>query len=771
MAAMAGALLGALFLSGATVDDTAVDIIVQAEDAPAAAAAARAVGAEVTGELGIIRAAAVRATPAERRALARSEPVRRIWENHAVTLASGCSISGQDHFSFDDRKIKWSLTNQSGSDRWLENLVVQWPAANGDLKKVKLAGDIVRPHKPAPLLVVNGLWDGSRNDRKLKAGETKALEIEFMSTADVHAEDYLLRADFGGGCEVVFAPATSCPLSSDMVLEVSGSKVKWELSNDGDRTLWLDDLMVEWPAENGAIEKIKFNGDVFTRLAPPSSLAVGSSWDGDVDDRRLDPGHSETLEIEFTEDADRLAGRYFIEAEFGPTCSLVLTPGQGGGTGVTPFAFSRWIGADRLHLEGVTGEGVSVAIVDTGIWTEGRLKKNRHGSERILAGYNVLERREGVDKAKDENGHGTHLASIVSNSELFDGGLYAGVAPDSETVVVQAFDEEGRGAYTDAIAGLDWVLAHKDEFNIRVVNLSFSAPPQSHYWDDPLDQAVMELWRAGLVVVVSAGNGGPEPMTVGVPGNVPYVITVGAVSDAVTPYEPGDDFLASFSAAGPTHEGFVKPDVVAPGGHVRGIMNKDGRIGKRHPEFHDTGKYFVMSGTSQAAAVVSGAVALMLEAEPGLTPDEVKCRLMASARPAVDADGNLAYSIFQQGAGLVDVYDAVHSSESGCANQGLDIDADLAGIEHYGGGANMDEAGNYYIEGVDGYLWGGGYIWGNGYIWGTGYVWGTGYIWGTGYVWGTGYLWGTSVPWWDEEAVWSSGLVEPASINVWVEQE
>ena len=101
-------------------------------------------------------------------------------------------------------------------------------------------------------------------------------------------------------------------------------------------------------------------------------------------------------------------------------------------------------------------------------------------------------------------------------------------------------------------------------YGIRVLNLSFSAAPQSHYWDDPINQAVMALWQAGVVVVASAGNTGPDAMTIGVPGNLPYIITVG-VSDGMTPQTFDDDYLASFSSCGPTAEGFVKPEIVAPG--------------------------------------------------------------------------------------------------------------------------------------------------------------------------------------------------------------
>ena len=145
----------------------------------------------------------------------------------------------------------------------------------------------------------------------------------------------------------------------------------------------------------------------------------------------------------------------------------------------------------------------------------------------------------------------------------------------------------GQASYADVITGLDWLLSNKDVHNIRVVNLSFGATPQSHYWEDPINQAVMRLWQAGIVVVASAGNTGPDPMTIGVPGNVPYVITVGAMTDSYTRDDLSDDRLTSFSAAGPTYEGFVKPDVVAPGGHIKALMDNQDQIARDHTEFHD----------------------------------------------------------------------------------------------------------------------------------------------------------------------------------------
>ena len=302
----------------------------------------------------------------------------------------------------------------------------------------------------------------------------------------------------------------------------------------------------------------------------------------------------------------------------------------------------------------------------------------------------------------DASGHGIHVASLIVSSNTTQDGRANGIAPNANLIVVQAFDENGAGSYMDVIRAIDWVVANKDTYGIRVVNLSFSAEPQSFYWDDPLNQAVMRAWHEGIVVVAAAGNRGPDPMTIGVPGNVPYVITVGAMSDNYTPADGSDDVLASFSSAGPTVEGFVKPEVVAPGGHMLGLMPLNAAIAQAHPEFQQDASYFMMSGTSQATAVTSGIVALMLAADPSLSPDDVKCRLMSASRVAVDEAGLPAYSIFQQGAGVVNAYDAVFANASGCANNGVDIAADLAGTQHFQGGANRDANGNYYLTTLQG---------------------------------------------------------------------
>jgi serine protease AprX len=311
----------------------------------------------------------------------------------------------------------------------------------------------------------------------------------------------------------------------------------------------------------------------------------------------------------------------------------------------------------------------------------------------------------------------------------------------------------------------------------------------------------MKAWQAGIVVVASAGNTGPDPMTIGVPGNVPYVITVGAMTDNYTELDAGDDKIATFSAAGPTFEGFVKPEVVAPGGHLSGLMAFDTQIVQQHPEFHDGGRYFEMSGTSQAAGVVSGVAALILSQDPSLTPDEVKCRLMDSAHTALNSNGELAYSVFQQGAGAVNAKHAIESSTLDCANSGMDIAKDLSGEEHYYGPANVDSDGNFYIEGLgEEYVWqisdtvdsDGGLIWKNslatdgGLIWKNalgadgGLIWKNslatdgGLIWKNSLLTDGGLIWKNSLDT-DGGLIWKNNIeftsTESISVNHWVEQQ
>ncbi|QOL25957.1 S8 family peptidase [Thalassotalea sp. LPB0316] len=370
-----------------------------------------------------------------------------------------------------------------------------------------------------------------------------------------------------------------------------------------------------------------------------------------------------------------------------------------------------YIDADYAHSARNFGEGVTIGFLDTGIdslpgTSSGLgLSTDLYGRDKFWGTYDAINNTVS-NYSNEESGHGTHVASVAANADYDVYGKIYGVAPNAAIVGIKAFDADGKATYADVIRGIDWALQVKDQINLRVLNMSFGGDQRSYYWEDPLNQAVMKAWQQGIVVVASAGNNGPDPMTIGVPGNVPYIITVGAMTDNFTELDFNDDKIATFSAAGPTPAGFVKPDLVAPGGHVAGLMAYNTQIVAEHPEYHDGGKYFEMSGTSQAAAVVSGVAALMIAQDPSLTPDDVKCRLIDSAHTALTNEGKLAYSVFQQGSGVVNAKDALNSSASNCANQSLDIAKDLAGEQHFYGPANINENGHFYVEGLgDEYVW------------------------------------------------------------------
>jgi serine protease AprX len=429
-----------------------------------------------------------------------------------------------------------------------------------------------------------------------------------------------------------------------------------------------------------------------------------------------------------------------------------------------------------VHAAGIKGKDVGVAVIDTGYWKLDSLDYDTGGIGRVGAQYDAIRNVQDTSWSTistDTTGHGTHVTSLIASSRKNSSGKYFGVAPDARIISVKAFDESGQGTYATVIRGIDWVIANRLPYGIRILNLSLGAPAQSRYWDDPLNKAVMKAWQAGIVVVASAGNSGPEPQTVGVPGNVPYVITVGAMTDNYTS-AANDDRLASFSSAGPTFEGFVKPDVVAPGGHQWGFMATFMKIAVDHPTFINNGDFFQMSGTSQSAAVVSGVAALVLSQNPALTPDQVKCRIMASGKPAVDSKGALAYSVLQQGTGVVDAKSAVYGTQNNCANVGLNINNDLAGTAHYKGAVRQLADGTFQVTSPSGTLSGNGFIWGSAYLWGQGYVWPSGFIWPLGYIWTNGTSYSGDIPWvggYPSQINSTAGTASSMSINSWVAPE
>jgi len=395
------------------------------------------------------------------------------------------------------------------------------------------------------------------------------------------------------------------------------------------------------------------------------------------------------------------------------------------------------VGADVVWTEGVTGDGVTVAVIDSGLENLDGIQEDIYGNkERLLAWVDFVQDKE---KPKDKNGHGTHISGIIANTQMGSDGEWNGIAPGVDLVGVRVLNKEGYGTYEQVIQGIQWVIDHKNAYNIRVINLSLVSEVHSPYWADPLNQAVMRAWAEGIVVVVAAGNGGPDPMTIGVPGNNPYVITVGAFTDNYTPYDWSDDYITPFSAAGPTLDGFAKPDVVAPGAHILSLMEKEDYLTREYPETYAAKNYYGIAGTSQASAVVSGIAALAISHNPDLTPDQVKYHIMYASGLFIDPVSTEAlYSLWQQGAGRVNAPGAVFGEfDDGYANAGLDIWADLTGDTHYQGYSYFDEeTGEFRLYG-DYNSWTGGYgSWAGGYgSWAGGYgSWAGGYgSWAGGY--------------------------------------
>ena len=288
------------------------------------------------------------------------------------------------------------------------------------------------------------------------------------------------------------------------------------------------------------------------------------------------------------------------------------------------------------------GDDVTVASIDTGVMPNADL------GDRLLARVDFTDDHDGIDHF----GHGTHMAGLIAGDGSTSDELFQGAAPEANLVSVKVASWDGATDASTVIAALQWVVSNRARYGIRVVNLSWGTDAVQAADVDPLDAAVERAWRAGLVVVVSAGNGGPAAGTVTKPGDDPFVITVGAADTAAT-VAPADDAVASFSSRGPTSSGNPKPDLLAPGvsmvsdrapGSTIDTFRADARLGE---------SLFKGTGTSQAAAVVSGVVARMIEASPAMSPDQVKAALTATAGgPLAGADG--------AGAGLIDAAAAVN---------------------------------------------------------------------------------------------------------------
>jgi serine protease AprX len=336
-----------------------------------------------------------------------------------------------------------------------------------------------------------------------------------------------------------------------------------------------------------------------------------------------------------------------------------------------PTADHAPVGAwqEAINLDGLGKDPgqATVAMLDTGVSPTPDL------GGRMLARVDLTEEHDGYDRY----GHGSHLSGVIAgNGEMTDGrpggargGGYQGADPGARLVSVKVANGTGATDVSVVLAGLQWVVSHRDRYGIKVLNLSFGTDAVQPYLVDPLDYAVEKVWRAGILVVVAAGNDGElGPGRLAKPADDPFVLTVGA-ADFGSTRTTADDAVAPFSSRGPTVDGVAKPDLVAPGVSILGIRAKGSTIDQMRPAARFHQHYFKGTGTSQAAAIVSGVAARLYAADPALRPDEAKAVLVQTAQRNLAGQPGA-------GAGMVDARAAVRAvrdgaSHAGTVNQGL----------------------------------------------------------------------------------------------------
>ena len=340
------------------------------------------------------------------------------------------------------------------------------------------------------------------------------------------------------------------------------------------------------------------------------------------------------------------------------------------------YSITTAIGARRVWEQrdargaAITGKGVTVAVLDSGVAPVAGL------SGRLVQGPDLsLESQSPQRLSPDTFGHGTHMASIIGAADAVptsasgaprstDGRAQLGVAPGAQLLALKLANTDGSTDVSQVIAGIDWVVEHRNDngMNVRVINLSYGTDAQQSYRSDPLAAAVERAWQRGIVVVASAGNDGPGSGGLNDPAYDPYVVAVGSTSPdrSVLGQVLGATPLASQSWRTPSASEYTSrgtssrtPDLAAPGRSVVGLLAEGSTIDRDHPEGRvagdSSGRLLRGSGTSQAAAVVSGAAALLLQADPGLTPDAVKAALTSTTQAVRGGDRR------DVGSGQVDV--------------------------------------------------------------------------------------------------------------------
>ena len=310
-------------------------------------------------------------------------------------------------------------------------------------------------------------------------------------------------------------------------------------------------------------------------------------------------------------------------------------PGEGLSAGQLQTTYDQTLGVLPLWRFGVTGTGVGVAVVDTGV--DGALSdfatKDHSGSRVVASAVANAD----ATTATDGYGHGTDVAGISAGNGDNRGsgdplhGQYIGVAPNANLISIKVSDETGKASVLDVIYGLQFAVAHQSQFNIRVINLSLDSTTPQSYKTDPLDAAVESAWLHGIVVVTAAGNRDSASDAVQyAPANDPYAVTVGGVDENGSA-NPGGDTIASWSSRGTTQDGLQKPDVYAPGAHIVSVLAPNSEFATSCSCIVGNGQYIQTSGTSMAAPMISGLVADLLQIHPNWTPNQVKGALTSSA--------------------------------------------------------------------------------------------------------------------------------------------
>ncbi len=325
----------------------------------------------------------------------------------------------------------------------------------------------------------------------------------------------------------------------------------------------------------------------------------------------------------------------------------------------------------------VTGSGVGVAVIDTGITSLSDFNlSSSNSTSRILTSQKF---NSNATNTNDGYGHGTHIAgTIAGNSWNGNGspGKYVGIAPQANLINVKVSDDQGNAYLSDVINGIQWAIDNRIQYNIRVINLSLQSTVAESYLTDPLDAAVELAWFNGIFVVAASGNNGPNSELYS-PANDPFVVTVGAV-DPMGTATVGDDQIVSWSSYGTTQDGITKPDVAVPGRYITATLaSSNSVLAKQYPNQVVNKNYFTLSGTSMAAAVMSGIAALAFQAHPTWTNDQLKWALTQPQNVTV-LGGATPYA--GQGAGEVNSQALVnYSGVPGFANQGALISTLLTG--------------------------------------------------------------------------------------------